>query len=101
MAGLAVVAALGAFPPGPAAGQQAPTAAEAAAYRGLHAAAATGGLGALNLLLANPGARAGLDRRDRHGRTPLMVAILWRPRARGGGLDKGARGPERARPTTL
>ena len=75
MAGLAVAGALGAFPPVPAAGQQAPTAAEAAAYRGLHAAAATGGLGALNRLLADPGARAGLDRRDRHGRTPLMVAI--------------------------
>jgi ankyrin repeat protein len=55
--------------------QQAPGAAEAAAYRGLHAAAYKGDLAALRRLLADPKARrAGLNRRDGYGRTPLMVA---------------------------
>lgn len=53
--------------------QTPPSAAEAADYRGLHAAAHNGDLAALRALLA-AGADAGV--RDRAGRTPLHVAAF-------------------------
>ena len=55
--------------------QVAPTAAEAARYSGLHAAAYGGGLASLQRLLA---AGAGPNARDDHGRTPLHVATFAR-----------------------
>jgi ankyrin repeat protein len=57
--------------------QVAPTAAEAAAYQGLHAAAHRGDLATLKQLIA---AKADLDARDAHGRTPLHVATHARQR---------------------
>jgi len=57
--------------------QVAPTAAEAARYTGLHAAAWTGDLARLEQLIA---ARADLDARDAHGRTPVHVATFARQR---------------------
>ncbi|MFY3384601.1 ankyrin repeat domain-containing protein [Paracidovorax sp. MALMAid1276] len=61
--------------PRPAPAQVPPTAAETAAYQGLHAAAARGDLPALRKLLA---ARSDLNARDAHGRTPLHVATFAR-----------------------
>lgn len=58
----------------PAQAQVPPTAAETAAYQGLHAAAARGDMPALQRLLAARPARSALDARDGHGRTPLHVA---------------------------
>jgi len=56
--------------------QIAPSAAEIAGYRGLHAAAARGDVAAIHQL-----APAGsLDARDGHGRTPLHVATFARQR---------------------
>ena len=52
-----------------------PTAAETAAYQGLHAAAAQGDMAALKRLVA---ARADVNARDAHGRTPLHVATFAR-----------------------
>lgn len=60
----------------PARAQIAPTAAEAAAYDGLHAAAWRGDLAAIDRLARSN--RAALDARDRHGRTPLHVATFAR-----------------------
>ncbi|MFO1327433.1 MAG: ankyrin repeat domain-containing protein [Rubrivivax sp.] len=57
--------------------QRAPSPAEAAAYRGLHAAAQAGDLAALRALLAQG---AAVDARDGHGRTPLHVATFARQR---------------------
>lgn len=51
--------------------QTAPDDAELAAYRGLHAAAATGDLATIKHLIAQG---AALNSTDAHGRTPLMVA---------------------------
>lgn len=51
--------------------QQAPSAAEVAAYDGLHRAAHQGDVAAIRALLA---AGAEVDARDGHGRTPLLVA---------------------------
>jgi uncharacterized protein len=66
--------------PGAARAQTAPAAHEAAAYRGLHAAAHRGDLPALErLLAARPGA-AQLNARDGHGRTPVHVAAFARQR---------------------
>ena len=54
-----------------------PSAPEAARYTGLHAAAHSGDLAQLEKLIA---ARADLDARDDHGRTPLHVATFARQR---------------------
>lgn len=61
----------------PALAQVAPTAAEAARYTGLHAAAHRGDPEALRRLAA---AGADLDARDAHGRTALHVATFARQR---------------------
>ena len=62
----------------PGAAQVAPSAAEAAAYTGLHAAAQRGDVAALEKLArATPGA---LEPRDGNGRTPLHVATFARQR---------------------
>jgi ankyrin repeat protein len=58
--------------------QVAPTAAETAAYRGLHAAAARGDVAALTQLLS---AKADINQRDAYGRTPLHVATYAKQRA--------------------
>jgi ankyrin repeat protein len=55
--------------------QIAPSVAEIAGYRGLHAAAARGDVAAIQ-----PAAALGLDARDGHGRTPLHVATFARQR---------------------
>jgi uncharacterized protein len=62
----------------PAAAQVGPTAAEAAAYQGLHAAAHRGDAAAITGLVA---ARLDPNVRDRSGRTPLHVATFARQRA--------------------
>jgi uncharacterized protein len=58
--------------------QVAPTAAAVARYTALHAAAYGGDLATLEKLIA---ARADLNTRDAHGRTPLHVATFARQRA--------------------
>ena len=58
--------------------QVAPTAAETAAYRGLHAAAARGDMATLTQLLS---AKADINQRDAYGRTPLHVATFAKQRA--------------------
>ena len=62
----------------PAAAQVPPTASEAAAYRGLHAAAQRGDVGAIERLGTS---KAALEERDGQGRTPLHVATFARQRA--------------------
>lgn len=57
--------------------QVAPSAAEAAAYRGLHAAAHRGDAALIGQLAAG---RADINARDAHGRTPLHVATFARQR---------------------
>ena len=57
--------------------QVAPSAAEAAAYSGLHSAAHRGDAAAVAQLAASPAAR---EARDAHGRTPLHVATFARQR---------------------
>ena len=64
--------------PLPATAQVPPTAAEAAAYTGLHAAAWRGDVPAIERLAA--GGKAALEARDAHGRTPLHVATFARQR---------------------
>jgi hypothetical protein len=69
-----------------------PTAAEARAYQGLHAAAHAGDLPAIRRLA---GHKAALDSRDPHGRTPLHVATFARQAAAvqallAAGADPGA-----------
>ncbi|MEO6364424.1 MAG: ankyrin repeat domain-containing protein [Caldimonas sp.] len=66
-----------ASPPG--AAQVPPSPAEAAAYRGLHAAAQSGDAAAVVALSA--ASRAALEGRDDQGRTPLHVATFARQRA--------------------
>lgn len=61
----------------PAAAQVPPTPAEAARYVGLHAAAHRGDVAQIERLAA---ARADLNARDAHGRTPLHVAAFARQR---------------------
>jgi len=75
---LSLLAAL-AFCPLPATAQVPPTAAEVAAYTGLHAAAWRGDVPAIERLAA--GGKAALEARDAHGRTPLHVATFARQRA--------------------
>ncbi|MDN4590905.1 hypothetical protein DBA29_20710 [Xenophilus aerolatus] len=71
LAGAALLAAT------PAAAQTAPSAAEVAAYRGLHAAAQRGDAAEIARLAATG---ASLDARDPQGRTPLHVATFARQR---------------------
>ena len=72
-----LLAALAAIAP-PAMSQVPPTAAEAAAYRDLHAAAWRGDVAAIDRLArATP---ASLQARDGHGRTPLHAAVFARQR---------------------
>lgn len=59
----------------PAIAQVPPTAAETAAYQGLHAAATRGDMPALEKLI---GAKVDLNARDAYGRTPLHVATYAR-----------------------
>ncbi|MBT9598639.1 MAG: ankyrin repeat domain-containing protein [Vitreoscilla sp.] len=59
--------------------QVGPTATEAAAYTGLHAAAWQGDVAAIERGVA--ASRTALDARDTHGRTPLHVATFARQRA--------------------
>jgi ankyrin repeat protein len=59
----------------PAAAQVAPSAAEAAGYSGLHAAALKGDLAQLEKLIAS---KADRNARDAHGRTPVHVAAFAR-----------------------
>jgi ankyrin repeat protein len=61
----------------PVAAQTAPTAAEAASYQGLHAAAHRGDLAQIAKLVA---ARADLNARDARGHTPVHVASFARQR---------------------
>lgn len=69
--------------------QLAPNEGELKTYKGLHAAAATGDVGAIKRLIS---AGADLELRDRHGRTPLMVAGFQRHRAAAAALiDGGAK----------
>ncbi len=60
---------------GPAQAQVPPTASEAAAYQGLHAAAHRGDLAAIPKLAGN---KTALEARDASGRTPLHVATFAR-----------------------
>jgi ankyrin repeat protein len=62
---------------GPAAAQVPPSAAEAAAYTGLHAAAHRGDVQAIERLASRPALLA----RDASGRTPLHVAVFARQHA--------------------
>ena len=73
---VAAVAACGLLPLSGVA-QVAPTAAEAAAYRGLHAAAHQGDVRSIETLAAG---KADLDARDGNGRTPIHVAAFARQR---------------------
>lgn len=63
--------------PVPAAAQTAPSASEAAAYSGLHAAAHKGDVTRIEALAAS---RADLNARDANGRTPLHVATFAKQR---------------------
>ena len=72
--------------------QVAPSAAETAAYRGLHAAASRGDMAKIEQLVA---AKADTNQRDAYGRTPLHVATFAKQRAAvralvHAGADKGA-----------
>ena len=73
----ALMAGLTALAPTLAAAQTAPSPAEVAAYKGLHAAAHAGDLVRLEKLLASG---AVVDERDGYGRTPLHVATFARQR---------------------
>ena len=86
-----LAAALGAIAV-PAAAQVPPSAAEAAAYTGLHAAAWRGDVATIERLATS---RPALEARDGHGRTPLHVATFARQRGAvkallAAGADSGA-----------
>jgi ankyrin repeat protein len=72
-----LAAALVALAAAPAGAQTGPSAAEAARYTGLHAAAHRGDVAALRAALAT---KADVDARDAHGRTPLHVATFGKRR---------------------
>jgi ankyrin repeat protein len=72
----AVVGPIFALACAPAAAQVAPSAAEAAAYRGLHGAAQRGDAAQIRQLAAAD--KSGLNARDANGRTPLHVATFAR-----------------------
>jgi ankyrin repeat protein len=74
---IAAAALVSAIAPISASAQVAPTASEAAAYTGLHAATHRGDMAELRKRLA---AGANLEQRDGHGRTPLHVATFARQR---------------------
>ena len=82
----ALLAAAGA---GGGAAQTAPSAAEAARYQGLHAAAHRGDAAAIERLLRG---KADPDARDGNGRTPLHVATFARQRAAVAALVRGGAG---------
>jgi uncharacterized protein len=63
--------------PWPAAAQVGPSPAEAAGYKGLHAAAFSGNVAKIDQLAA---AKPDVNARDPHGRTPLHVATFARQR---------------------
>jgi uncharacterized protein len=67
--------ALAGLTPAPSRAQVPPTVTEAAAYKGLHAAAHRGDLVAIQRLSAD---KAALEARDNAGRTPLHVATFGR-----------------------
>lgn len=84
-------------------GQVAPTAAETAAFRGLHAAAARGDMATLTQLLS---AKADINQRDAYGRTPLHVATFAKQRAAvraliQAGAETGALENDRYDPVTI
>ena len=60
--------------------QTAPSAAEAARYSGLHAAAHRGDVAAIQRLVAADTAPSALNARDPHGRTPVHVAAFAKQR---------------------
>ena len=70
--------AIAAVTAGPAVAQVAPTASEAAAYTGLHAAAQQGDVAKVERLAAS---KADLNVRDSNGRTPLHVASFAKQRS--------------------
>ena len=72
---LAVACVLAGLAATPAVGQVAPSPAEVAAYKGLHAAAHKGDMAEIEKLAAT---KTGLDARDGNGRTPLHVATFAR-----------------------
>jgi uncharacterized protein len=76
---LAAAGVFNALTPLPARAQVAPSAAEVAAYRGLHAAAQRGDVAGIDKLArASRDLKAELDARDNNGRTPLHVATFAR-----------------------
>ena len=76
--GFLALALFAALPATSALAQTPPSLSEIAWYRGLHAAAQTGDLAAIDKLAV---AGAEIDARDGHGRTPLHVATYARQRA--------------------